>query len=68
MTLMHHEGGISECFLVVPLMEGMEHLSLTEESLDGNPVLHYMPTQLHHHEVVQALLSNPPTEGAERSI
>jgi hypothetical protein len=49
-------------------MEGIEHLSLAEESLDGNPVLHYMPTQLHHHEVVQALLSNPPTEGAERSI
>jgi hypothetical protein len=49
-------------------MERMEHISLDKESLDDDPVLHYTLTQLYHHEVVQALLGNPPTEGTKRLI
>jgi hypothetical protein len=41
-------------------MEGIECLSLSEDGLDINPVLSYISAQLHHHEVIQMLLTNPP--------
>jgi hypothetical protein len=49
-------------------MEGMECLSLTEDDLDDDPMLSYTSPQLHHHETAEALLVNPPPEGAERQI
>jgi hypothetical protein len=49
-------------------MEGMEHLSLTDGGLDDDPMLSYTPAQLCRHEAAQALLANPPLEGAEERI
>jgi hypothetical protein len=49
-------------------MEGMEHLLLTKDGLGDDPVLSYSLTQLCHHEVAKALLTNPPPEGTERRI
>jgi hypothetical protein len=49
-------------------MEGIECLSLADDGLDDDPMLSYTPTQLRHHEVTQALLTNPPREGTERQI
>jgi hypothetical protein len=41
-------------------MEGMEHLSLTKDGLDDDPMFSYTQAQLYHHEVAQALLANQP--------
>jgi hypothetical protein len=40
-------------------MEVIEHLSLTCDGLDDDPVLSYMPKQLYHHVVTHELLANP---------
>jgi hypothetical protein len=47
-------------------MEGIEHLSLTEDTHKVNSVLSYTATQLCHHEAVQVFLANLPLEGAQR--
>jgi hypothetical protein len=41
-------------------MEGIEHLSLTNDGLDDDPMLSYTSAQLRHHKAVQALLAIPP--------
>jgi hypothetical protein len=43
-------GGLSLTWSFLP-MEGMEHLSLTEDGLDDDPVLSYSSAQLCHHKV-----------------
>jgi hypothetical protein len=52
MTLVRLEGGggLSLTWSFLP-MEGMEHLSLTEDGLDDDPVLSYSSAQLCHHKV-----------------
>jgi hypothetical protein len=59
---------IHEFFWSFLPMEGMEHLSLTEDSLDVDPVYSYTLDQLYHHEAAQTLLANPPPKGTERQI
>jgi hypothetical protein len=41
-------------------MEGNEIFLLTDDGLDDDLMLSYMLKQLRHHEVAQALLTNPP--------
>jgi hypothetical protein len=45
-------------------MEGNEIFLLTDDGLDDDLMLSYMLKQLRHHEVAQALLTNPPPKGA----
>jgi hypothetical protein len=68
MTLACQVGGIPEFFWPFLPMEGMEHLSLSEDGLDNNPMLSYTSDQLRHHEAGQMLLANPSPEGVERQI
>jgi hypothetical protein len=53
--------------LFLPI-EGFECLSLTDDGFGNDPGLSYTSEQLRHHEAAQALLTNPPLEGAERQI
>jgi hypothetical protein len=48
------------------LMEGFEHLTLTDDALIKDPVMSYTPEKLCHHVVAQTLFANPPSKGAER--
>jgi hypothetical protein len=49
--------------------EGGHPQNGTRSSFTNNdPASRYTPGQLRHHEVAQALLSNPPAEGAGNQI